>query len=240
MIEGKTPEDEARPHQHETSDVSFRKVLAATGVLLIGIGVAALLIAWLYQYLNQITPGESGLAAPQRGQVRVPPPPRLQPNPPLELKRMVEDENRILSTYEVVDPNTGKVRIPIEKAMQLTMERGLPSRPLPPPAAGQPGATEPGQVEALVPGARPFSWAPLAPLAEPQPGSKEYIERMQQAPPPLSPPAVPLQEAAPGQAGEQTPAGRGQGAAPQGGQAQQGAPGRQRGGQAARRPGGTL
>jgi len=37
-------------------------------------------------------------------------------------------EDEILTTYGWVDRNAGIVRIPIDAAMKLTLERGLPAR----------------------------------------------------------------------------------------------------------------
>jgi hypothetical protein len=44
-------------------------------------------------------------------------------------------EDAVLSGYGWVDKNAGTVRIPIEEAMRLTVERGLPSRADAPAAA---------------------------------------------------------------------------------------------------------
>jgi hypothetical protein len=56
------------------------------------------------------------------------PAPRLQANPARELEEMRAQENAILQSYGWVDRERGVIRIPIEKAMQLTIERGLPTR----------------------------------------------------------------------------------------------------------------
>ena len=61
--------------------------------------------------------------------VRVPPEPRLQINPRQDLKDLRAAEDEILHGYGWVDRNAGIVRIPIDDAMRLTLERGLPSRP---------------------------------------------------------------------------------------------------------------
>jgi hypothetical protein len=41
---------------------------------------------------------------------------------------IVEQENKRLTTYGWVDPKVGVVRIPVEEAMKLLAERGLPAR----------------------------------------------------------------------------------------------------------------
>lgn len=79
---------------------------------------------------------------------RRPPQPQLQPDPVGDLHMMREQEDRILQGYAWVDEKSGKVRIPIARAMQLLAERGLPpgavgarpSQPATPPP--QPGGAQ--------------------------------------------------------------------------------------------------
>ena len=66
------------------------------------------------------------LAADQ--QTRLPPEPRLQTNPREDLRLLREQEDAILKSYGWVDRPAGVVRIPIEEAMKLTVQRGLPAR----------------------------------------------------------------------------------------------------------------
>ena len=67
-----------------------------------------------------------------------PPAPRLQIQEPKELAVFRKEEAAILSTYGVVDREKGIYRIPIEEAIKLTLERGLPTggdlAPAPPTA----------------------------------------------------------------------------------------------------------
>jgi len=55
-----------------------------------------------------------------------PPEPRLQGNPQLDLKKMLEDEDAALNHYGWVDPEHGIVRIPIQRALEIAAEKGLP------------------------------------------------------------------------------------------------------------------
>lgn len=59
---------------------------------------------------------------------RLPPEPRLQVNPKQELIDLRARELDTLDHYSWVDKNAGIARIPIENAMKLTLERGLPAR----------------------------------------------------------------------------------------------------------------
>jgi len=55
-----------------------------------------------------------------------PPAPRLQIQEPKDLAVFRKEEQEILTTYGIVDREKGIYRIPIEEAMKLTLERGLP------------------------------------------------------------------------------------------------------------------
>ncbi|MEL6184303.1 MAG: hypothetical protein AAFU79_06740 [Myxococcota bacterium] len=53
--------------------------------------------------------------------------PLLQPHPEVELEDYLEAQKRKLSSYAWVDRDQGKVQVPIERAMQLVAEKGLPT-----------------------------------------------------------------------------------------------------------------
>jgi hypothetical protein len=65
------------------------------------------------------------MAEPQEAQR--PPAPRLQIQEPKDLATFRKEEEEVLSTYGIVDKEKGVFRIPIEEAMRLTLERGLPT-----------------------------------------------------------------------------------------------------------------
>jgi hypothetical protein len=54
----------------------------------------------------------------------VPPEPKLQISPSLDWQSMVRQETETLESYGWVDRNTGMARIPIERAMEIMVERG--------------------------------------------------------------------------------------------------------------------
>ena len=56
---------------------------------------------------------------------KVPPEPRLQPDPPMELKEFRAGEDAILNNYAWIDPDKGIVRIPVSRAMELIAKEGL-------------------------------------------------------------------------------------------------------------------
>jgi hypothetical protein len=58
----------------------------------------------------------------------LPPGPLLQRDPEQDMQEMSTEQDAILNNYGWVDKEAGVVRIPIERAIELTLERGLPTR----------------------------------------------------------------------------------------------------------------
>ena len=115
---------------HEESDVDIRAILGF-GAGLIVIAVLINLVTYvLFRYFDRreaqrVTP-QYPLAVAQEN--RVPPEPRLQTNPRQDLADLRAREDETLNSYGWVDKNAGFVRIPIDEAIKLTLERGLPTR----------------------------------------------------------------------------------------------------------------
>lgn len=114
---------------HETSDVHVRP-LAWLGVglaMLILISIVAVkgIFVFLDRQLarNDVAPPPMMTQRPQQ-----PPEPRLQTTPVPNRKLIVEQESKQLNTYGWVDSKSGVVRIPVDQAMKLLAERGLPAR----------------------------------------------------------------------------------------------------------------
>ena len=72
-----------------------------------------------------------------------PPPPLLQASPALDLATLRAHEDALLASYGWVDKDAGRVQIPLEEAMRIVAEQGLPSflPPPPPPPPGDPGGS---------------------------------------------------------------------------------------------------
>ena len=115
---------------HEESDVDIRAIFGF-GIGLAVAGIVISFVVWLlFQHFEaresrKVTP-EFPLAAQQEN--RLPPEPRLQTNPRADLADLRAQEENVLETYGWIDKNASVVRIPIEEAMKLTVQRGLPAR----------------------------------------------------------------------------------------------------------------
>jgi hypothetical protein len=66
---------------------------------------------------------------PEANLRHLPPAPNLQPDPLRDIDRMHEREEGVLTTYGWVDQDARIARIPVERAMALVLERGLPATP---------------------------------------------------------------------------------------------------------------
>ena len=128
-----TPRQSSAGPGHDVSEIDFRAVVRF-GAALIVVAVVVHLLIWLMFDVFAARAASAGvpqypLAAGQER--RLPPEPRLQTHPREDLRDLRTQEDETLSSYGWVDRNAGVVRIPIEAAMKLTLERGLPARPEP-------------------------------------------------------------------------------------------------------------
>jgi hypothetical protein len=74
-----------------------------------------------------------------------PPAPRLEAEPGQTLDAYRAAQQQQLNSYGWVDRSAGVVRIPIDRAMDLTVQRGLPSRPAPSATPQDTGASAPSR-----------------------------------------------------------------------------------------------
>ena len=114
-------------HETDTGDV---RAIGVTGlVLAIGIAIILVLVWGIFQYLAHhptVVSPSNPLAETDRPQF--PPTPRIEEHPAIELYDLHTQEDHILSTYGWIDKNAGIVRVPIDRAMELQLERGFPVR----------------------------------------------------------------------------------------------------------------
>ena len=115
--------------EHEESDVNVRAILAFGLALLVAGAIVHLLLALLFGYFTREAarvPRVYPLAAQHEEQQ--PPQPRLQSHPREDMNQLRRREDAILGSYGWVDKTGGVARIPIDEAMKLTVQRGLPTR----------------------------------------------------------------------------------------------------------------
>jgi hypothetical protein len=123
----------------EERDVNVSRVWAsgAVVVLVCVFGLAGALGVFRYFRGGQ-TPPEGRIPVAER-----PPAPRLQQHERTDLKQMRADEDQILGSYGWVDRGNGIVRLPIDRAIYVLAQRGLPSRHTPGPETAAAGVSTP-------------------------------------------------------------------------------------------------
>ncbi len=122
-----TPSPEARGH--ETKDASILGV-ALTGVgLAIGAAIALAIVYGIFQFLStqRVTTAPPNPMAETSVQ-QFPPAPRVEEHPAVEIQELHAREDSLLSTYGWTDKEGGVVRIPIDRAIDLELQRGFPVR----------------------------------------------------------------------------------------------------------------
>jgi hypothetical protein len=107
---------------YETRDVNLRAVLAlaiatAMGAVLVQVGLYYLLAG----YEAQARRNDTELSPRTQQQSTT-----LQSTPLADYERYRREQDRLTTTYGWVDRQQGIVRIPIERAMELYLERGPP------------------------------------------------------------------------------------------------------------------
>ena len=109
-------------------EINVRRILAIGGWLA-ALALVAHLAMWLLyraletreRKLDPLPPPVAEALVP-----RQPPEPRLQTTPEIDLARLRAKEEAVLRTYGWVDQNAGIARLPIDRALELTLLHGLP------------------------------------------------------------------------------------------------------------------
>lgn len=139
---------------YETEDFSVSAIIGSLVALgVIGIAVYFIVLG-MYKFLDRYEAehvSENPLVAAEPDTRKASdqkidatfPAPRLQRNDVKEMRDQLEAEENLLHRYSWVDEPGGTARIPIERAIELTAERGLPVRQSAPPANAPPAKPAP-------------------------------------------------------------------------------------------------
>ncbi len=131
----------ADPTPTEGDGISYRG-LGWSMLILTIVTLAAYLIVWgLYSFMESqavsvdtnraplaTAPAQPVIADGRIESGTTMPPPTVLVDEPVNLEHFRATEEHILTSYGWVDQNAGLVRLPIERAKALLMERGLPVR----------------------------------------------------------------------------------------------------------------
>jgi HAMP domain-containing protein len=112
---------------YERSDALLKPIVLFTLVLTLLVAASFAAMRWLFTALDERERAADSAPHPMAQPVE-PPAPRLQRETSADLIAHQQRELQLTTRYEWVDRSTGVVRIPVERAIELTLERGLPTR----------------------------------------------------------------------------------------------------------------
>ncbi|NUO80154.1 hypothetical protein HUU05_08765 [candidate division KSB1 bacterium] len=114
---------------YETSDANVGGVAKFGVALAVICAIALVLMVLLLDYFRaekkSAEPAMSPLAAQREA---LPPEPRLQIQPNADWEKYEASEDSVLNSYGWVSREAGVVRLPIDRALELVAQRGLPAR----------------------------------------------------------------------------------------------------------------
>jgi hypothetical protein len=122
-------EEHAAALGHEVQDVNL-KFFASVMVGLFLILLTGMSVSLWYQNTLREGVRERDTPPPPLAATlpQTPPEPRLQQTPGVDLQKFRAEEEKVLQNYGWIDAQSGIAHIPIERAMELTAQRGLPVR----------------------------------------------------------------------------------------------------------------
>lgn len=116
-------------HGHEQRDASVPWIF---GIVLFlacsGVVIQLVLGGLLEHFKNRPTPTDAFRPVPKMVQTSTAAFPRLQVSARLDLADFRAREDEELTNYGWIDRTSGIVRVPIERAMELVLQKGLPVR----------------------------------------------------------------------------------------------------------------
>jgi hypothetical protein len=109
---------------HEHREVSVRLIVVSLAFLAVGTFFVCLLVVGIFRYLYTTYRTEEAV---KLSQPVIPPEPRIEVAPYEQLQQLRAREDHILHSYAWVDKQAGTVRIPIDRAIDMLAQKGVPS-----------------------------------------------------------------------------------------------------------------
>jgi hypothetical protein len=151
---------------YERRDANIHGLLQFAFWLAVVLAITMVSMVWTFHYFSKTAPlGPPASPLPEANVRRLPPSPVLQAHPHQDLQNYCAEQERLVSTYGWVDQQSGVVRLPIDRAVDLILARGLPTRPA--------GEAPPGASTEIAP--------PLIPVGEDIQGQCGYVQEQNEA-----------------------------------------------------------
>ena len=134
-VDAPPAEPVAPPTAHEESDVDTGALGWFLAIMTVSLLIVGGLVYWQYRRFERLARANDPAPLPRADQREPPPPPHLQVNEVEDMTRLRDEQTALLHRTEWVDPQAKRVRIPIERAMEIVERDGLRRWPAPPAAA---------------------------------------------------------------------------------------------------------
>ena len=115
-------------HVHEKTDAHVKPVALFLAAVFVVVIFSAGFTTLLFEFLEQRAQSKTNAASPVQTVDETPPGPQLQATPGLDLRRQQQVEQERYEGYGWVDEGAGLAHIPVEEAIDLLLEKGLPTR----------------------------------------------------------------------------------------------------------------
>jgi hypothetical protein len=110
---------------YEQRDLSVRRAVQFLVVIFFTIIGSLIISYFVFLWVLPNQRADLPSVRPEALQRQLPPEPRVQGFPMRDWEKFIAEETRKTTTYEILDETAGKARIPVERAKELILERGL-------------------------------------------------------------------------------------------------------------------
>jgi hypothetical protein len=111
---------------YEKTDTGIGLIIWGTVGLVILTAITLVIVWGIFNYFKHREELNHRALSPMASPSQLPPEPRLQIKSDEQIIHLRESEDHILSSYAWVDEKGGVVRVPIDRAMDLLIKKGLP------------------------------------------------------------------------------------------------------------------
>ncbi|PWU10887.1 MAG: hypothetical protein C5B51_03620 [Terriglobia bacterium] len=127
-LENRPPDLNDPEQRFEHRDVNIWAIgKVAIGLVLTTIA-SLILVLGVFRYL-EVQENARQVAPAGANAGKLPPEPRLLENEPANFQQFRATEDRLVNGYKLLDPQKGEVKIPIDRAIDMLVQKGLPARP---------------------------------------------------------------------------------------------------------------
>ena len=113
---------------HEENMVQLQPVILFAIILVVVSAFSFAGVWFMLDFLKMNQARKDAQVSPLANLQQLPPAPRLQVSPGQDLKQLRQAENEVVNSYRWIDKDAGIVGIPIEQAIKVLAQKGLPAR----------------------------------------------------------------------------------------------------------------